>query len=172
MIIDGHNVAGNGTTALGIIGTTLGGAALAANNGVLGNILGARQITPAASCYETSPVCVHDLDMVKQLYEKDSELSRLKSEQYTNGVANDLRNYVDRIFYNGYKEVKADISGVNDKINENATAQAVINATVNSGLSTLAAQAEQTAAIVAKITKTAVPKSAICNFGCGCTSDD
>lgn len=65
MIIEGHNVAGNGTTALGIIGTTLGGAALAANNGVLGNILGARQTTPAASCYETSPVCVHDLDMVK-----------------------------------------------------------------------------------------------------------
>lgn len=65
MIIEGHNVAGNGTTALGIIGTTLGGAALAANNGVLGNILGARQTTPAASCHETSPVCVHDLDMVK-----------------------------------------------------------------------------------------------------------
>ncbi len=27
MIIDGHNIAGNGTTALSIIGTTLGGAA-------------------------------------------------------------------------------------------------------------------------------------------------
>lgn len=65
MIIDGHNVVGNGTAALGIIGTTLGGAALAANNGVLGNILGARQTTPAASCYETSPVCVHDLGRVK-----------------------------------------------------------------------------------------------------------
>jgi len=172
MIIDGHNVASTGTTALGIIGTTLGGAALAFNNGALGNILGARQTAASTPYYEASTVCMHDLDMAKQLYEKDSELSQLKSEQYTNGVANDLRNYVDRLFYNGYKEVKSDLSGVNDKINEAATAQAVINATVNSGLSALTAQAAQTAAVVANITKTAVPRTAICNFGCNCSSDD
>lgn len=44
MIIDGHNVASTGTTALG-------GAALAFNNGALGNLFGTRQAAASTPYY-------------------------------------------------------------------------------------------------------------------------
>lgn len=46
----------------------------------------------------------------------------------------------------------------------------VVNANLSNGLTALSGQAASTAQLVAQITKTAVPSSAICNFNSGCGS--
>jgi hypothetical protein len=53
----------------------------------------------------------------------------------------------------------------------NDKAQAVVNANLNASVVALNGQVAQTAATLAGITKTAVPRSSICDFGCGCCSN-
>lgn len=145
-------VAGRGTTALGIIGTVLGGIG-AAGNGL--NLLGAN---PAA-VYENSNICVHDAQMMQELAQKDAQIARLDSKQYTNDAVIDLYKYVDGEF-----------KTIREQLNAKWTEQAVVNANLSNGLTALSGQAASTAQLVAQITKTAVPSSAICNFNSGCGS--
>ena len=69
-----QTVAGGGTTALGIVGTVLGGMAVA--NGCLGNGL---NLFGNNDKYATKT----DLAYAQELAKKDSEISLLKSEQNT-----------------------------------------------------------------------------------------
>lgn len=145
-------VAGRGTTALGIIGTVLGSIGTA-GSGL--NLFGAR---PAA-VYENANVCVHDMQMTQELAKKDAEISRLQGEQYTNNAVIDLYKYID-----------GELKGMREQSNGKWTEQAVVNANLSNGLTALSGQAASTAQLVAQITKTAVPSSAICDFNNGCGS--
>lgn len=145
-------VAGKGTTALGIIGTVLGSIGTA-GSGL--NLLGAN---PAA-VYENANVCVHDMQMTQELAKKDAEISRLQGEQYTNNAVIDLYKYID-----------GELKGMREQSNGKWTEQAVVNANLSNGLTALSGQVANTAQLVAQITKTAVPSSAICNFNSGCGS--
>lgn len=152
--------AGRGTTALGIIGTVLGsiGTAGFLGNGV--NLLGGTrwgQPAPAVGPYEMTGACMHDIEGLKQLMEKDAEIAKLNSEKYSDKIGIELYKYID----GELKEIRA-------TQNDKWTSQAVVNATVNSGLATLNSQVADVTNTVAQITRTAVPQSAICNFGCGC----
>lgn len=145
-------VAGRGTTALGIIGTVLGSIG-AAGSGL--NLLGAN---PAA-VYENSNVCVHDMQMAQELAQKDAQISRLESEKYADSVGLGLYKYID-----------GELKSIREQSNTKWTEQAVVNANLSNGLTALSGQAASTAQLVAQITKTAVPSSAICNFNSGCGS--
>lgn len=96
--------AGRGTTALGIIGTVLGGTALAggSNGGLLGNILGGN------SCGDGSnmPINRYDMSLIRDNMAKDSEISLLKADTYTNQKFAELNDrYNDR-----FRNVEAEIA--------------------------------------------------------------
>lgn len=145
-------VAGRGTTAMSILGTTFGAIGTVAS-GL--NLAGTR---PAA-VYENNAVCVHDMQMTQELAKKDAQIARLESKQYTNDAVIDLYKYVDGEF-----------KTIREQLNAKWTEQAVVNANLSNGLTALSGQAASTAQLVAQITKTAVPSSAICNFNSGCGS--
>lgn len=145
-------VAGRGTTAMSILGTTFGAIGTVAS-GL--NLAGTR---PAA-VYENNAVCVHDMKMAQELAQKDAQIARLDSKQYTNDAVIDLYKYVDGEF-----------KTIREQLNAKWTEQAVVNANLSNGLTALSGQAASTAQLVAQITKTAVPSSAICNFNSGCGS--
>lgn len=141
-------VAGRGTTALGIIGTVLGSIGTA-GNGL--NLLGGGD-------YQNQGVCVHDMQLAQEIAKKDAEIARLQGEQYTNNAVIDLYKYID-----------GELKGMREQSNTKWTEQAVVNANLSNGLTVVSSQAQSTAQLVAQITRTAVPSSAICNFG-GCGS--
>lgn len=153
-------MAGKGTTALGIIGTVLGSVGTA---GVLGNgtnfLAGmARGAQPyGAAPYEMTGACMHDVTNLKELMEKDAEIAKLNSEKYSDKVGIELYKYID----GELKEIRA-------TQNAKWTDQAVINTTLNQGLTALSGQVTAVVNTVNQITKVAVPQSSICNFGCGC----
>lgn len=171
-------IAGKGTTALGIIGTVLGGAAVA--NGGVGNLLGGvlggnRQNDMAAAAMAAAiPALVTsvangstleaerkvtscEIDLIKDNYNKDMQIAKLEADRATDGKILDLYKWVDG-------EMKTMREGQNAKW----TDQAVINATVTNGLTALNGQVSEVRAAVAAITQTVVPQRVICNTGCGC----
>ena len=157
--------AGKGTTALSIIGTALGGLAVAG-----GHLSNAAYPAQARASYEGSPACQHDVAMAMAMAEKDAEISRLTSEKYADKVRDDAKQYGIEV----YKELKQDITELNNKMNDKWTDQMVVNANLTNGMTALKGQVLSTADLVAQITKTAVPRSAICDFsgscsGCGST---
>lgn len=143
-------VAGKGTTALGTIGTVLGGIAVA-NNG-LGGILGNNY---AGNCSENMAVNRYELNQVRESIALQSENSELRGELKMNEKVLDLYRYVD----GELKEIRA-------AQNVKWTEQAVVNANVNAGLVALKGQADESAAILAQITGVAVRRSSICDIGC------
>ena len=173
-------IAGRGTTALGIIGTVLGGigTVAAAHGGNYGYAAPNGYGVP----YEAQGACMHDVGNAERMAEKDAEIARLKSEKYADGIRDEAKQYGIEV----YKELKGNLTAVerelNEKIdamkerqNEKWTDQAVINANITNAITALDGQVKSTAGLVAQITKTAVPKSAICNFNsgdsCGCGSN-
>lgn len=148
------DAAGNGTKALGILGTVLGGLGtlMAGGNGIL-NLSGGNgnpRGCPNANDSNTF-VSKAELQMTQQIAAKDSEIALLKSEQNT--------------------EIKiADVyERLSTKINQNQreqdawnTQQAVNNAAIAANV---AANASSIAALqncCGQITKMVVPNSAIC----------
>lgn len=156
-------LAGRGTTALGIIGTVLGGL------GAAGMLSGGG--TPllnngSGAAFETHAATMHDVEDVQKLAAKDAEIAQLRSERYADSVRDDAKQYGIEI----YKELKQDITELKDKQTEKWTAQMVVNAQLSDAVTALDGKATSTANLVAQITRTAVPQSSICNFGCGCNS--
>ena len=146
--------AGAGTTALGIIGTTLGGLATA--------MAGGNALTGSHMCqapFETHGVCQHDIQTLKELEAANAQIARLESEKYTDKTGLEVYKYFD----GQLKELREDI-------NRRFTAQEVINANVQSSLSILKSQGDASAALLASITKTAIPQSVICNFNPCCNA--
>lgn len=172
-------VAGKGTTALGIIGTTLGGLAVA-NGGagnILGGILGGNRQTPDAAAIAAMAavpalvnsavnsgqleadrkVTSYEIELIRENYSKDMEIAQLKAEQSMDAKVLDL-----------YKWTDGQIKDLRETQNAKWTEQAVINATVTNGLTSLKGQVDSVTAAVNSITQTVVPQKVICNTGCGC----
>lgn len=96
--------AGRGTTALGIIGTVLGGTALAGGNGLLGNLLGGN-----AMCVdgENMPINRYDMGLIRDNMAKDSEIALLKADTYTNQKFAELNDRYNERFRNIESEIAA-----------------------------------------------------------------
>lgn len=153
-------IAKQGTTALGIIGTALGGLAVVGNGmGLLNN---------GGGCYQNSNVTMHDIEDTQKLAEKDAEIARLNSERYSDAALASAKEYATQATIDVYKELKSDINGLKEQAAGKWAEQGIVNANITNGMTALNGQVQSTAALVAQITKTAVPTSAICNFGCGC----
>lgn len=153
-------IAKQGTTALGIIGTALGGLAVVGNGmGLLNN---------GGGCYQNSNATMHDIEDTQKLAEKDAEIARLNSERYSDAALASAKEFTTQATIDIYKELKADINTMKEQAAGKWSDQAVINANITNGMTAINGQVQSTAALVAQITKTAVPTSAICNFGCGC----
>lgn len=99
------------------------------------------------------------MQMAQELAQKDAQISRLESEKYADSVGLGLYKYID-----------GELKSIREQSNTKWTEQAVVNANLSNGLTALSGQAASTAQLVAQITKTAVPSSAICNFNSGCGS--
>lgn len=144
-------VAGAGL-GLGIAGTALG-----LLSGGLGNLgIGWNGANPTnVVCSENMTVNRYELGQEQKIAKLESEKALLESTIYTNGQLNDLRNYVDGKF-----------TAVNDELRNIAVYQATNTATIGC----ITNQINALNASIASITRTAVPTSAICDFGCngGC----
>ena len=151
-------VAGKGTTALGIIGTVLGSLGVT-NNGV-GGILGT---APAYGCSENMPVNRFEL-------QQEQEIAALKAHV----ALRDANTYSDQKLLELYKYFDGEIKQIRADSCERWATQGIVNEKIATGMSTLNTSLASVTATVNSITKTAVPKSAICDFGCrssGCCND-
>ena len=146
------NAAGNGTTALGIIGTVLGGlaTAMSGGNGLLNMNGNAGKGCPNANDSNTF-VTKAELQMTQELASKDSQIALLKSEQNTEiKIADVFERLITRIN--------------SDQKEQSAwnTQQSVNNATMSAAI---AANATSIAALqnsCNQITKLVVPNTSIC----------
>lgn len=96
--------AGRGTTALGIIGTVLGGTALVNNGnggGLLGNILGTNcNNGPMVVDSNNMPVNRYDMGLIRDNMAKDSEIALLKANTFTDQKFADLNDRYNARFTN------------------------------------------------------------------------
>ncbi len=141
--------AGAGTTALGIIGTALGGLATA--------MAGGNAVSREVS-FENQSVCQHDMTLMQELNEAKSKIATLEAQKYSD--TSDLKLYE---YFNGK------LTEFREFVNNKFTAQEVINANVNSAIGVMSSQVQDSANLLASITKTAVPRSVICDFNSGCS---
>lgn len=132
-------IAKQGTTALGIIGTALGG--LATIGGGM-NLLGVNNTNS-----EDKVVTRYDLQQAQIIASKDCEIALLKSEQNTE---NKITDVYERIMtrVNADARAQADVNA----------AQAVYNATANASIAVLNNQV----AVLNGLTKTVVPADNVC----------
>lgn len=150
---------GNAGLATGIIGTTLG----VLNSGGLGGILGGGFGNNACGLASTAMqlgdhyATKDDLKYSQELARKDSEIALLKSEQNTEVKIADV-----------YSRLKGDLLALERGQNDWNASQSVVNAQMAASITTNQQSIAGLQATVGGITKTAVPSSAICNFGCGC----
>ena len=144
MEINGKNVAGGGTTALGIIGTSLGGLALG-GNGILGNLLGGNPA--AANCF----VNRYELEMSEKLAQKDSEIAYLQGQ-----------NETDKKIVETYKDLNGQIAVLRDKVCENEKCALVYQATQTATVSAMSATLANVQALLGSITKCVVPNTSVC----------
>lgn len=87
--------AGRGTTALGIIGTALGGLAVA-GNGMLGNVLG----TPVNNgymhgCHEDHVINRYEAEQQATIARLETEKKMLESTIFTDGKTLEMYKYID-----------------------------------------------------------------------------
>lgn len=149
-----QNVAGGGTTALGVIGTTLGGLALAGGNasGLLGNIFGGW-----GNGYNNPAIMQGNYNSALV-----SEIAQLKAEKYTDEKSLEDRDRIaalnDKVI--GYViDIDKRLSTVEatGPLREQILAQK-IECCCNSANTAISALAQT----VANITKTVVPNSSVC----------
>ena len=148
-------VAGKGTTALGIIGTVLGSLGVAGNNGMGLNILG-----NGNCCTEDHLVNRYEAAQAAKIADLETKIA-----------LRDANTYSDQKLLEVYKYFDGEIKDIRTTICANREAQAVVNANLNASVVALNGQVAATAATLAGITRTAVPRSSICDFGCGCCSN-
>lgn len=139
-------VAGRGTTALGIIGTALGGLA------TLGGVNGLTGAMPyngcnPCGCSESQVVNRYEMGLQRDLSNKDAEIAYLKAQ-----------DEVDKKLVSVYTNLDGRINAINNKLCDVAVYQATNTATV----SCLSSQVNGLQAVLNNITKTVVPNSSIC----------
>ena len=122
------------------LGTGIAGLALGVLNGGLGNLFGGvNAMVPSENQYITR----YEMEMEDKLMGKDSEISLLKSEKYTDEKIVDV-----------YERLSGRIAGVEQQI----AAQAVYNATNTATLSCIQNQIAQ----LQGLTKLVVPITSVC----------
>lgn len=140
-------VAGKGTTALGIIGTALGGLAASGMNLLGGN-------NNCGNCNENTLVNRYELNLEKELSQKEAEIAYLKGQDETNGKLSEVYRTLEGKINTLSAEVRANKDeqyGINLQ-------QAVYNGTNNA---TVACMQGQIATLLG-LTKTVVPNTSVC----------
>lgn len=123
------------------LGTGIAGLTLGLLNGGLGNLFNG--VGGNCGCSDNHVVTRYELGLQNQIMEKDSKISLLESNTYTDQKLNDLRNYID-----------AKVGAVEGAIN----AQAVYNATNTATINCIQGQVNQLFAL----TKTVIPITNVC----------
>jgi hypothetical protein len=160
IVHDGTNYATNGKAnaalTTGIIGTSGFGLSLLNGLGGLGGIFGGK---PA--CSEDHMINRYEAAQAAKIAELETEVKLRDANTYTDQKLLEMYKYFD----GETKEIRADICDMKAQ-------QGVINANLTTGLDVLKSQVVNTQAVVAGITRTAVPESVICNFcnPCGCNN--
>lgn len=145
-------VAGKGTTALATVGTVLGSLATAGmlGDGGLGGLFGGGSAKePTVTRYEL------------QQEQKIAELQ-------TQVALRDANIYSDQKLLALWEKVDGELKEMRRESCNKWADQCVINAKIDAGMSALNANLSGISATVNAITKTAIPRSAICDFGDGC----
>lgn len=141
-------VAGRGTTALGIIGTVLGGIATLAEGGnlVSGNNNG--------GCSENTPVNRFELEQNEKMAQKDMEIAYWRGQDETNRKISDA-----------YSKLESRINGVAAEVRANKDEQAGINLqqAVYNGTNTAAVGCIQNQVnALLGMTKMVIPNTSVC----------
>lgn len=147
-----RGVAGAGL-GLGIAGTALG--LLNTHGGILGGLFG--NGNTACGCSENQVVNRYELAQEQKIAQLESQIA-----------LRDANTFTDQKLLELYKYFDGELRTIKEQSNNKWTEQAVINCKQSSGLSVLSSQVAEVTNVVNGITKTAVPASAICDFGCGC----
>jgi hypothetical protein len=154
IVHDDHNFASNGKAnaalTTGIIGTS--GFGLALLNG-MGGILGGLGNKP--TCNEDHFVNRYEASQSAKIAELETEVKFRDSNIYTDQKLLELYKYFD----GENKQMRADFC-------EYKGQQGVINANLTAGVDVLRSQIADTRAVLAGITRTAVPSNVICNMCC------
>lgn len=139
----------------GIAGLTLGVGNLMRGNGLLGGLFGGGCYN--GGCSENQLVNRYELQQEQKIANLESQIALRDANTFTDSKIIELYKYVD-----------GELKDIRATQNDKWTEQAVINCKQSSGLSVLGSQVQDITNVVNSITKTAVPSSAICDFGCGC----
>lgn len=134
-------VAGKGTTALGVIGTVLGGIGTA---GVLGggaSLLGGMRSYGCTS--DNMPVSRYELSQAQEIDRLRSEVALRDANVYNDQKTIELYKYVDGKF---------------DAVNAQLSQQAVVNAQITANISCM----QNTISVLQSLTKTIVPIDNVC----------
>lgn len=155
IVHDEHNYASNGKAnaalTTGIIGTS--GFGLALLNG-LGGVLGGMG-APRPACSEEHVVNRYEAAQSARIAELETEVKLRDANIYTDQKMLELYKYFD----GENKQLRADFC-------EAKAQQGVVNANLMAGVDVLNSQIADTRAILAGITRTAVPSNVICNMCC------
>jgi hypothetical protein len=139
-------VAGRGTTALGIIGTVLGSigtAGASGGNGILG--------IGGATCSDNMSVNRYELNMQKDLTNKDMEIAYLRGQTET-----------DKKLLEVYKYFDGELKEMRQAQCDKWAGQGIINAKFESTIDVIGSQVGSISATMNSITKTVIPNSSIC----------
>jgi hypothetical protein len=142
----------NAALTTGIIGTSGFGLNLLNSMGGLGGLFGNK-----CTCNEDHVVNRYEAGQAARIAELETEIKLRDANTYTDQKILETYKYFD----GENKEIRATIC-------EMKAQQGVINANLTTGIDVLQSQVANTQNLVNSITKTAVPESAICKFGCGC----
>ena len=141
------NAKGNAALTTGIIGTA--GVGL----GLLSNLLGMNGCN--AGCSENSVVNRYEASQSARIAELETEVKLRDSNIYTDQKMLELYKYFD----GENKQLRADFC-------EAKAQQGIINTNLTAGVDVLRSQIADTRAVLAGITRTAVPSNVICNMCC------
>ena len=155
IVHDEHNYASNGKAnaalTTGIIGTSgFGLALLNGLGGILGNGMSARP-----TCNEEHVVNRYEAAQSSRIAELETEVKFRDANIYTDQKMLELYKYFDgenKALRAAFCDAKAE--------------QGVVNANLMTGVDVLKTQVNDTRAILAGITRTAIPSNVICNMCC------
>ena len=164
IVHDEHNYASNAKAnaalTTGIIGTSgFGLALLNGLGGALGGVMGGGKPT----CNEDHFVNRYEAGQSARIAELETEIKLRDSNIYTDQKMLELYKYFDA----ENKQMRADFC-------EAKAQQGIVNANLLAGVDVLKSQVADTRAVLAGITRTAVPSNVICNMccsPCGTTSN-
>lgn len=152
MEIENVNSKANAGVTLGTIGTALSGLQLLGSHlGCGGNASTLANAAATVMTGDSAPISRYEFDMGMKLAAKDSEIALLKSEQNTEVKIADV-----------YARLKGDLLTLERSQSDWNASQMVNNAKMSSAIATNTTSIEGLQTVVGGITKTVVPKDAIC----------